>query len=289
MYPYISNGMVGVRRKNSNMQNDQPTKTLPKISNKQQEILKFIYHFRFLNRIQIQTLLNHKDHKTINLWLKDLTEKEYINRIYSTKFGENTKPAVYYIGANGIKFLKALVDCPKEQVAKLHREKDRLNSFIANCQFLADIYIELRNRNTGEMSYTVSTSAVFLNPNSPYHFLANSHIDLVVGRKQTANGGMKKYYLLEIIGSTLPGYSVRKRIKDYFDFYFSNDWEDNVSNTFPTIILVFETLPAMLPTKKLVNRLREENDNLNDLHIRFATTDEIKERGVTGEIWEEVK
>jgi len=273
--------MVGVRQKNSNMQNNQTTKTLPKISNKQQEILKFIYHFRFLNRIQIQTLLNHKDPKTINIWLKDLTEKEYLNRIYSTKFGENTKPAVYYIGANGIKFLKTLVDCPKEHISKLHREKDRSNIFAANCQLLADAYLELRGKNTDQVSYKVATSPSFLNPDSPYHFLKDSHVSLVI---EKAANDKKKYYFLEIISSSLPGYSVRKRIKDYFDFYYSNDWEDNVGGVFPTIVLISETLPEMISSKKLVNRLLEEYDDLKNFQILLTTIKHVRENGIMSEI-----
>ena len=43
---------------------------LPYISEKQKEILKLIHKFRFLNRIQIQTIMKHKDYKRINVWLK---------------------------------------------------------------------------------------------------------------------------------------------------------------------------------------------------------------------------
>src|SRR5450830_1672307 len=112
--------------------------TLPKITNKQQEILTLIYQFRFLNRVQIQTLLNHKDYKTINQWLKDLTDKEYINRIYSNKPGENMKPAIYYLSLNGIRCLKAL-EFSSVQLKKLNREKERSESFISKHILIADI------------------------------------------------------------------------------------------------------------------------------------------------------
>ena len=69
--------------------------TIPYITPKQQEIPKLIYKFRFLNRIQIQTLLNHKDKRRINSWLKDLSEKEYRKWHYSKTFGENTKHTIY--------------------------------------------------------------------------------------------------------------------------------------------------------------------------------------------------
>ena len=41
--------------------------TLPNITHKQTEILNHIYTHRFLNRIQIQALLNHKDKKNYQL------------------------------------------------------------------------------------------------------------------------------------------------------------------------------------------------------------------------------
>ena len=82
--------------------------TLPKITNKQQEILLLIYKYRYLNRIQIQQLLNHKNKKNINTWLKDLTEKQYLNKIYSNNVGENIKPAIYYASINAIRYYKRL-------------------------------------------------------------------------------------------------------------------------------------------------------------------------------------
>ena len=52
---------------------------IPKITYKQREILHLLYTHRFLTRIQIQKFLKHKDKKTINLWLKDLRDKEKID------------------------------------------------------------------------------------------------------------------------------------------------------------------------------------------------------------------
>ncbi|MDA1317406.1 MAG: hypothetical protein O3B87_05310 [bacterium] len=67
---------------------------LPTITNKQKEILHYLYRFRFLNRIQIQSLLNHKDPKNTNVWLKDLTTKNYTGKIFERTPGIN-KPALY--------------------------------------------------------------------------------------------------------------------------------------------------------------------------------------------------
>ena len=46
------------------------------LTKKQLEILTLLYRFRFLNRSQIQKLLNHKKISRINIWLKDLADKK---------------------------------------------------------------------------------------------------------------------------------------------------------------------------------------------------------------------
>ena len=81
---------------------------LPKTTTKQQDILKLLYRYRFVDRIQIQVLMGHKDKRRIGAWLKDLREKHYIEWIYSTDFAEKTKPAIYYLGINGIRLLRTL-------------------------------------------------------------------------------------------------------------------------------------------------------------------------------------
>ncbi len=56
--------------------------TLPIITAKQQDILKLLYRYRFVDRIQIQALMRHKDKRRIGAWLKDLRDKDYIECIY---------------------------------------------------------------------------------------------------------------------------------------------------------------------------------------------------------------
>src|SRR2546430_243316 len=111
---------------------------LPKLTTKQQAILKLLYRYRFLNRIQIQTLMHHKDYKTINVWLKDLREKEFVTWIYSTGFMEKSKPAVYYLGINGIRFLKTTDEYPIEELRKRYREDECSESFILCSKLIAD-------------------------------------------------------------------------------------------------------------------------------------------------------
>ncbi|MGB4966625.1 MAG: hypothetical protein WBO35_00285, partial [Candidatus Saccharimonadales bacterium] len=127
---------------------------LPSITTKQQEILQLLYNYRYLDRMQIQQALNHKDKRRILAWLKDLREKQYIEWIYSTDFIEKTKPAIYYLSLNGIKYLKTLQRedddgdtlplYPLEELRKRYKDNERSRTFIDRSLLVADCVLTLR-------------------------------------------------------------------------------------------------------------------------------------------------
>jgi len=267
--------------------------TIPYITPTQQEIPKLIYKFRFLNRLQIQKLLNHKYHKRINDWLNDLTEKQYIEKLpKKNTFEERTKLTVYRIGINGIRFLKTQDDISPELLRKLYRDKDRSDNFINQCLLLADICLDLREQSTksSSVSYEVTTASDFTNTDSPFQFLTELDPHLVAKKiEKQKKKTTSRYHLLEIFEPTLPRYSIRKRIRTYLEFFYSNEWANNTNNTtFPIIFFICPTKPFLIYAKRFTKKLLEEEQNPEDLDIQFAIADEVKEFGVTSAIWEEV-
>lgn len=266
------------------------------ITQKQQEILTLLYKYRFLNRVQIQTFLNHKYHKRINDWLKDLNQKEYINRIYSTNFGENTKPAIYYIGLNGIRYLKTQDDCSLEVIQKRYRDKVRSESFIEQCVLVGDIVLQLKecaqkSKEDGEyeMSYFVATATDIANPEYRFNFLSEIKPDLLMKRQKTKKSSKRAKsacFLFLILPPTLPRYSIRKRVKDVIRIYYEGDWEATEELPFPTIMIICPILSTLIYAKRLTRKLLEDEDNPEDLQIQFTTVGKIKKEGVAGNIWE---
>ncbi len=260
------------------MSPDNKTMTLQKITNKQQEILTLLYQFRFLNRIQIQTLLKHKNKKTINLWLQDLYQKEYIERIFSNTPPENMRPAIYYLALNGIRHLKT-VGYTMAELKRLYREKEKSESFISKHILIADIWLDLQSKSDNNIKYSAATGSDLMDPEYKYNFLAELGPDLVFVKETK---GMKKYYLLEILEPTLPVYSIRKKIRNYIDFYYSNTWEDNTDAEFPAIILVCETLPMLMSVKRYAKKLLSEDEDI-ELKIQFITEQNVRENRTTDE------
>jgi len=258
--------------------------TLQHITHKQQQILFHIYKFRFLNRCQIQTLLNHKDPKRINQWLKDLNQKEYITRIYSTKKGESIKPAIYYINLNGIKFLNTQ-NYSKEIIKKLYRENERTNNFIEKCIITADIYLDFLSQNNHKITYEVFTLTDITKPSNDFNILEELSPTLFINKK---TGSLNQYYILEIFDINSPAYAVKKRIKNYFDYYFKNIWEEKIKEDFPIILCICANTAQLINSKRITKKLFDNYQNPDSLHFRFAIAEEINKNGITNEIWEEI-
>jgi hypothetical protein len=288
---------------------------LSSITNKQQEILKLLYKYRFLNRIQIQQSMNHKDKKRIIAWLRDLREKQYVGWIYSTDFTEKTKPAIYYLSLNGIRYLKTLVwddgsgdVYPLEELRKRYKEKDRSRSFIDRSLLAADGCLTLErvnrtNKDSGEagtyVHYTCMTEADYLDPDHDYHFLAE-HESLrpnlcIVKTERKRNRKVTTNYLLEIFDSTLPNYRLRYRLKSYIKYVIEGDWEaETQGNNPPVILLVYPRLADLINAKRrarklLLDEYYETEDIPKNIHIRFTTTEQLQQQAITGLIWEEAR
>jgi hypothetical protein len=174
--------------------------------------------------------------------------------------------------------------------------KDRSNDFIEKSLLVGKIVLDLKvaanhSQDPSEeyaLSYSIGTATDIANPEYRFNFLTEYKPDLLVKRlkkKKTSKRTKSDYFLFAIIAPTLPHYSIRKLVKDFIELYDGYEW-DEISDTFPAIMIVCPTLATMIYAKRVTKGLLEDEDDPDDLHIQFTTTDKIKEHGITGEIWE---
>lgn len=258
---------------------------LPKITTKQEEILKLLYTYRYLDRIQIQKALNHKDKRRILAWLKDLREKQYVEWIYSTDFVEKTKPAIYYLDINGIRFLKALDGYPVEEVRKRYKDNNRSRTFVYSSLLIAECGLSLDTVGSG---YEFITEADYIGPDHDYHFLAEHDIlrPSMFIQKQNKGNEITANYLLEVFDATLPRYRMRRRLKAYVTYLDDGEWEGGDPQ--PIILLVCPSITELIYAKRATKKLVEDTyADEGELRLRFTTTETLKREGVTAKIWEE--
>ena len=281
---------------------------IPKITYKQREILDLLYTHRFLTRIQIQKFLKHKDKKTINLWLKDLRDKEYINWIYNKDhFAEKTKPPIYYMGINGIRHMQNMDFHPDEELRKRYREHERSRGFIDRSIILADVCLELDDERNGTYymttRYYYETEADYRSE-MRYHFLSDNeliHPDLCISQSEGDTDESVgdpdttvASSLLEIFDPTLPRYRLRNKLKKYVEYLEEelDEWDEQTyDDPRPTILLVCATLTDLIYAKRRTRGLMAEIWEYEDEdrpHIQFTTIEKLREHGVLAKkIWEE--
>jgi len=200
------------------------------LTKKQLEILTLLYRFRFLNRSQIQKLLNHKKISRINLWLKDLYDKKIIGRNYSNKLGDNIKPAIYYLKTKSKSYLSDQLKKDDKLMKRIYGEKKRSQRFIYHCILSADFYLNLL-RFSENLQIYFFTKIDLLN----YDYLPSYHPDAYVATK---NGKRIKRYFLEIIDEGTPRFVIRAKIKQYLEYYSDNTWQEGTNHPFPKILIL---------------------------------------------------
>ncbi len=280
---------------------------IPKITYKQRTILDLIYTHRFLTRIQIQTFLKHKDKKTINLWLKDLRDKEYINWIYNKDhFAEKTKPAIYYLGINGIRHMQNMDFHPDKEIHKRYREHERSQGFIDRSLLLAEVCLELDDERNG--SYYMTTRYYYeteadYRSEMRYHFLSDNeliHPDICIAQSEGDTDDSigdpdttVASYLLEIFDATLPRYRLRNKLKKYVQYLEEelDEWDEQTGkDPRPTILLVCASLTDLIYAKRRTRGLLAEiweYDDEERPQVRFTTVGNLKDNGVLSEeSWE---
>jgi hypothetical protein len=250
---------------------------------KQETIINYIYQFRFLNRIQIQTLMHHKDYKRINAWLKELTEANFLGRIYSKKLLENTKPAIYYLSGKGIKLIHEKHKIPKEQLKKYYEDKNRSQRFMDHCLFLAEFYLIYLSQKDPTNTVKFFTKAQLTDYEYFPHPLPDGYI--AIESKEKTN--IKRYFL-EVFDEGIPRFALKARMKQYISYADEGEWEVNTDTSpFPIILLVCPTEQMKKYLHRYIPKLLEEK--YVTMRFYLSTRDAIRTQDIEKGAWEEME
>lgn len=249
-----------------------------KITNKQLEILILLYRYRFLSRIHIQNFLNHKNDTRISSWLKDLTQKELVSRIYTRDL--SNQPAVYYLANKSREILKTKDKINPDLLNRVYREKYRSQAFINHCLFIADLYFHFQKAAEKQNSACNFYTATDLT-NVAHTPLPLPDVYLVVKNEKDS-----KRYFLEVLDNK-PMFAIRKRVDNYLEYYQENYWQDHNKYPFPKILLICPSVRVKISIQKYIASLLEFEDD--GLSFFLGLKDNIDKFGINQNTWENVE
>jgi len=110
------------------------------LKDRQKEIIDYLLRFRYLTRLQIQTLLHHKSKDYVLEWLNDLVDKQYIFRFYTKEFAG--KPSEFCLNKGSTAYLREK-GIDERIIKRIYDEKTRSQIFRKHNIFLATLYLSL--------------------------------------------------------------------------------------------------------------------------------------------------
>ncbi len=245
-------------------------------------ILILIYRFRFLNRFQIQKLLNHKYHHRILIWLNYLTKEKYLKRYYYQKLAGT--PSVYSLGTKARKYFKEHPEIKNVQISLLDRvwaEYKNSSLYKRHCLFLGDIYLSLVDLTTRAKSMLNFYTKVDL------HFMKYMIFPRPDAYFSIAEqNSVTKRYFLDIF-DYFNAKDFIERIDKYVYYFEKGFWQNNTNKPFPAILMISPTSSA----KDYIEKKIKEILKVKNLYIPFylTTYEEIKYKGINREVLHQVK
>lgn len=262
-------------------------KTLTK---KQYTILTLLYVFRFLTSKQIQQFLQHKDHRRINSWLKDLTEKKYVEREFTPRFGALTKPALYHISPQGIMMIKdTYPTLPPSYLRRLRDDNNRSKAFRIKCQLIADCYMILFEDYVKEFPSVIEewlAHGVTLKYNT-FHFFTQAFYDelefpLLAPLKPDMYAIFRTreevtHTFINVIDAYVPRLMLRYSIQNIFRVVHEEYWEDDTIEGLHIYFLCPNNM-VIIYLKKILPSFLERYSCSTPLTFHFATRNQLYKR-----------
>lgn len=190
-----------------------------------------------------------------------------MNRIYERKNNEyNGKPAIYSLSLLARQILKNHKKCNIHALNKLYKEKTRSESFIVDCLFIANLYLQLRKLNQDKLKFFTKSQLEGYN----YFPQPLPEAYIAIKEKKQEKEIIKRYFIL-LINQTIPMKYLKMKMQKYIDYSESTEWAENTNNArMPSFLIIS---PTKSKKKSLLNFMRKQYPQKN---FFLTTRDDLK-------------
>lgn len=246
---------------------------IPAHTKQQDDIIYYLYQFRYLLINQLIKLFGHSDKKWIQQLLNDLVGKKFIARI---KNEEISRGYIYCLDTKAGHILKEDENIDEAFLGRLYKEKKKEPIFIKEHLFIVDIYLYFlfKKEKGQELNFFTETELksceYFPDP------LPTAYIEEIDGQETNR-------YFLEYFDEYTPANVIRERVNYYLNYCKDGDWQANTDNApFPTVLFIVPIERRKRHIQYYASAIFAKNLG-DDIDLFLTTKSEIKTGHVTWE------
>jgi len=227
------------------------------LNNKQLDILRLLYRFRFATTELLTQALDQKSKIKMNERLKILLDQEYIGRNFKPEYRLLRKHASYYLLRKGIEGLGRIPDnkFDGQTLRNIRKDKTASDQFIDYCLSVFALHCQLKS-DLGQSLQFFTRSQLTNRYDYFSEFIPGVYMRITTD-------GVEKDYFLEYLQSSKPFFTAIQRLKQYSEYADSGEWEAETGSDFPAILLVCDKRRLQnLLMKRSGSALSEADDDL---------------------------
>ena len=240
------------------------------------EIQNHLYKFRYLNRPQVQTLLNHKYWSNVIDWLNELSEKRYIAKDFKRKFAGVA--AIYCLDKNSRKVLEGKEGIKIERLMQMvYGDKKRSRKFKYHNVLVSHIFLSL-----SQLVKKTKATLNFYTQSDLYKLksiilpMPDAYFSIEEKDKTV------KRYFLDIFDPLVNVKWTYKRVYQYFSYFDKEFWQNATGKKFPDIIMVCPDEEYKKDLERHIKKVFRKN-SLADISFYLSTWEEIQTQGIKRE------
>jgi len=232
------------------------TKSYKKLNNKQIEVLKILYKFRF-GTSQLIANFQEQSTRNINVRLTNLLEQGYVARNYDSSYRLRGIPANYYLLPKAIKLLKTNDKYDQKGLHLLYYNKRASTKFIKHSLEIFRIYLKLAQLYKKKLKFYTYTEIAdqdkFPKPNLDSYLTINS-----------------SDYFLELLDNSMSYTLLKRKVSKHIKHYELEELDGD----YPVILLICasKVIEAMI-TKYLNYTL--DKKGIDELGFLITTKEQL--------------
>lgn len=222
-----------------------------KLTKKQQDLLMFVYRFRFVTAPQIAELASQNYLQTANERLNHLVSLGYLAKRHDASYRLVHRPAEYYATTKCVKLFREIIDGHSERELKQLFVRAKVSErFVERSVAIFSIYLRLCRTYGDRLRYS---SKPELNIDSYDYFPQPLPDGFFIVKAETTED-KDQYFFVEYFDDAVSIGIHGRQISKFMKYKEDGEWK-NTGTDFPILLIVCESDAMMLRVEKRVRHL----------------------------------